>query len=139
MSADIKTIVKFATTTNASGETINETADGSTLSTSPAWRSVTKIGWKMDVLINIKSLGGTSITFTVKERFSDVGFVETAKSAALTGPGAYFLVHEDTETTVETKQSGKFAMLGKGMEKQVVTATSSVSNVVADIYFIFYN
>lgn len=135
----IKTIVKFGANAGTTTETVNESTQVGTYSTGIAWNSLKNGAWKMDVIINVSALTGTSVTFTVKERFSDIGFVETAKTAAITATGVYVLCHEPCESTVETTKVGYFGMLGKGGDKQVVITDSSITALTATIYFVFYN
>lgn len=137
-----KHIVFFGTLTNTAGETKSE-PNASSATGAPTW-STDKIACnRMDVLFNVKTLTGTSptITFSVQERFSDVGFVETAKISTISATGKYYLANEG-----QTGQAGTsvftygFAGLGKGIDKQIVsTVGGTVGTVTTDVYFIFYS
>jgi len=98
----------------------------------------------MDVLFNIKTLTGTSPTVkaSVQETFSDVGYVETANSGstAYSTSGKYFLAHDgQTGQTATGNILYGFAMMGKGIQKQIVfTNGGTIGAVSIDVYFIFY-
>ena len=125
-----KHVVKFARTTNTSGETINEAAQ------SPMSDDRNSFS-KANVIIDLQTLTGTSVTVSVLESFGGV-FVETAKTAALTGTGQYVLCqHADPNANV-TKNVGPFPALGSGMNKQIVTTTSGLSAITCDFYFAFF-
>ena len=129
-----KHIVLLGTATANAGETI--------LSPTSIAQSFADDGIEyahMDVLIYVKAFAGTSVTFSIREQFSGVGYVETAKSAALTATGNYMLCADgQTGQTGVTGAAYGFASLGKGGLKEVVTTCSSVTNLNADIYCIFY-
>lgn len=98
----------------------------------------------MDVLFNVKTISGTSPTtqISVQERFSDVGFVETANyGSAFTGPGKYIVAHDgQTGQGGTTKIAYGFAMLGKGTDKQIVfTNGGTIGAISVDVYWIFYH
>lgn len=97
----------------------------------------------MDVLINVKTFTGTSpiLNVSIQERFSDVGFVETAKISGINTTGKFYLANEgQTGQTGTSIVNYGFAALGKGNDKQVVsTVSGTVGSVSADIYLIFYS
>lgn len=137
-----KTIVFFGTVSTVGGQTLSEPTASSTTG-APTWSTAKSEFCRMDVLLNVKTLTGTSptMTFSVQERFSDVGFVETAKSTAISTTGKYILSNDgQTGQTNTTNISYGFAMQGKGIDKQVVTtAGGTVGTFTADIYLIFYH
>ena len=96
----------------------------------------------MDVLFNDKTLTGTKTVVSVQERISDVGFVETANygSAGFTATGKYILAHDGQtgQSSTANIQYG-FAMLGKGIDKQIVFTNTSLTAVSIDVYFGFYH
>ena len=100
---------------------------------------------RMDVVFNVKTLTGSSPTFTVsvQERFNGAGFIETGNggSAWITSTGGWVLVNEgQTGQTATAKISYGFAMLGKGTDKQVVfTKGGTVTAVSIDVYYCFYS
>lgn len=99
----------------------------------------------MDVLLNVKTLSGTSPTTTpsIQETFSGVGFIETANWGAtpISATGKYFLAHDgQTGQTGASKIAYGFAMLGKGIDKQIVfTNGGTIGSIAVDVYFIFYD
>lgn len=130
----VKNVVFFGQATNTSGETINELAQ------SPIDQSRNSFS-KMNVVINVTALTGTSptMTFSVLENFGGV-YVETAKSAAISSTGGYILCQNNTPNAAVTKNSGAFPALGSGRDKRVVTtAGGTVGSISADIYFAFFN
>lgn len=97
----------------------------------------------MDVLFNVKTLTGTSPTTqpSVQERFSDAGFIETANwGATITGTGKYIMAYDgQTGQTGTTNIKYGYAMLGKGIDKQVVfTNGGTIGSISVDVYYIFY-
>lgn len=136
-----KTIVFFGNTIGTSTNTLSEPAASSSTG-APTWTSAKSEFVKMDVLLNVKTLTGTSPTWvaSVQERFSDVGFVETAKSGTLSSTGKYILSNDgQTGQSATTNISYGFAMLGKGFDKQVVlTAGGTVGTSSIDVYLIFW-
>ncbi len=130
-----KRIVKFANTTNTSGETISE-LDQSPMSVD---RSIYN---RMNVVVKINTLTGTNPTLTVsiQENFGGI-YVETAKSTALGSASAWILTRDVGNTTGVTSvfQAG-FPALGSGADKKVVTTIGGTTSVVnADIYFVFFD
>lgn len=116
---------------------------GETLSFPAALAEVLNAYKFMDILINLKTLTGTSPTmkYSVQESFSDNSgadlFVETAVTSALAATGKVFVTHEDSGHSGDV---AKNAMLGKGFKKQIVsTPGGTVGSVSADIYAVFWN
>jgi hypothetical protein len=136
-----KTIVFFGNTASTITNTLSEPSVSSTTG-APTWSSAKSEFRSMDVLLNIKTLTGTSPTWTVsvQERFSDVGFVETGKSAALSSTGKYILANDgQTGATNTTNILYGFSMQGKGTDKQIVfTAGGTVGTSSIDVYLIFF-
>lgn len=125
--------ILFGSATNTSGETIVMLAQAD-------WSIALQEYCSMDVVINVKTFSGTSMTFSIQELIDGTTvFLETAKSAAITATGVYGFSSMITPNATLTNTSGPFPMLGRGHSKRVVTVTSSVAAIVADIYFIFYN
>ena len=108
----------------------------------PTWDSAKSEFSSMDVLVNISTLTGTSPTWTisVQEYFSDVGFIETANSGALSSSGKYLLCNDgQTGQTNTSKILYGYAMLGKGIAKQIVlTAGGTVGASTISVYLIFH-
>lgn len=129
-----KHIVRFANTTNTAGETINEN-DQSVFSFDRSRYN------KMNVLINVLTLSGTSptITVSVQEDFGGT-FVETAKSSALGSTGARILCRDGGTTGVTSVLQSAFPPLGSGAAKRIVTTIGGTTSAVsADIYLIFFD
>jgi len=129
-----KVRILFTNTTNTSGETITQGAD-------VAWLEAVQGFAKMDVVINVKTLSGTSptITVSVQEVIDGTVYLETAKSGALSATGVYALANEVSPNTNVTKSIGPFPMCGKGANKRIVTTIGGTTSAVsADIYFIFF-
>lgn len=95
----------------------------------------------MDVVINIGTITSSGATFSIQERFSDLGFVETITSGTLTATGTTYLVHDNSTVGTPSYIKGQSAMLGKGGEKQcVITQTGTVTGTFsASVYLIPYN
>ena len=136
-----KTIVLFGTTTATTTNTLSEPAYSVTTG-APTWDSAKSEFCAMDVIINATTLTGTSPTWTisVQEYFSDIGFVETAKSGTISTTGKYILCNDG-----QTTQTGSanimygFAMLGKGIAKQIVlTAGGTVGTSSISVYLVFH-
>jgi len=128
--------VLFGSTTNVAGETVaQDTTNG-------YWQTAMTEFKNMDVVINVKTLTGTSptMTFSVQELIDGTNvFLETGKSGAISATGVYALASLTLPNAAVTKTTGAFPMLGCGTTKQVVTTPGgTVGAVSADIYFIFY-
>lgn len=130
-----KHIVLFGTATNASGETIAENTTNSA-GNGPSWSTDKSDYSSMNVVIDVKTITGTSITFSIQEKISGV-FVETAASTAITATGRYVLNFRTVPAAAASKNQGAFPALGMGTDKQVVTTASSLSAIAADVYFVF--
>lgn len=134
-----KSIVLFANTTNVSGETISEPAVSSTTG-APTWSSAKSEYDAMDVVLDVKTLTGTSptITFSIQEQFGGI-FAETAKSTAISATGKYILVSKGVPSSQTANVQGQFPALGRGIAKQVVTtAGGTIGTLSADIYLVFH-
>lgn len=126
--------VLFATSTAAAGETITQGLNVD-------WQMAVYGYNKMDVIINVKTLSGTSPTLTVsvQEQFNGTDFIETAKSAALSAIGAYGLAQQTVPNAAATKITGAFPMLGKGDIKRIVTtAGGTVGSISVEVWFVFF-
>ena len=136
-----KSIQFFGTTTATTTNTLSEPAYSVTTG-APTWDANKSEFCNMDVLINVSTLTGTSPTWTIsfQEYFSDVGFVETARSAALSTSGKYILCNDgQTGQSATPNIAYGFAMLGKGIAKQVVlTAGGTVGASSISVYLIFH-
>lgn len=136
-----KHIVFFGSLSNTGGETLNEPAQSSTTG-APVWSTDKSEFSHMDVLINVKTLTGTSptVTISIRESFSDVTGVETGKTTTLSTTGKYLLANDGQsgQTLPTTVQYG-MSMMGKGIDKQVVSTIGGTASAVAvDIYLIFW-
>lgn len=131
----MKTINLLGKGTNTAGETISAATDSIELASKEAVHA--------DIIINLKTLtGGSSPTVTVaiQEYFSDVGWVETAVTAALSATGVYTLSADgQTGQTAAANSKYGFAMLGKGTKMQAVTTVAgSPTGVETDVYVVQY-
>lgn len=133
-----QTTVLFGTLTITGGQTLSEPAASSTTG-APTW-SIAKSEYNtMDVMLNVKTLTGTSFSVSIQERFSDAGFMETANSGTISAVGKYYIANGgQTGQTGAAKIIYGFAALGKGTDKQMISTTSSISALTADVYLIFY-
>lgn len=119
----------FATTTNTAGETIIRGTQYNAVDDQ-------EFG-QMDVVINVRTLTGTSITFSIQELIDGTTYMETGKSSAITATGVYVLNFTQVPSSNLTNTMGPFPVMGRGFQKRVVTTASSLSGLAADIYFIF--
>jgi hypothetical protein len=135
-----KSIVKFGTTTNASGETLSETGNVTGLD-APAWASNKVEYAKMNVVIKITTLSGTAptVAFKVEELFGG-NWIITAISTALTAAGTYVLAQGATPpATMTTSIQGAFWPLGSGMSKRITsTVGGTVGAISVDYYLVFF-
>lgn len=130
-----KHIVFFATTTNTSGETINEGSQSDFASDRARYN-------RMNTYVKVTTLSGTSPTITVSVRENFGGnYVETAKSTALSSTGDYILCRDGSQPTgVTSVLQGPFPAQGAGADKRVVTTIGGTTSAVnASIYFIFFD
>lgn len=126
--------ILFTTSTAAAGETITQGLNTD-------WQMAVAGYNKMDVIINVKTLSGTSptVTVSIQEQFNGTDFLETAKSAALSGIGAVGLAQQTLPSATTTKITGAFPMLGKGDLKRVVTtAGGTVGAISVEVWFVFF-
>lgn len=94
---------------------------------------------EMDIMFNVKTLTGTSVTPSFQERFSDIGFVETGNYGAITATGVYTLSSQGQSGQTGTNNiKYGFGCMGHGTDKQVVFTNSSISAISIDVYAIFY-
>ena len=138
-----KSIIFFGTSTTA---TTNSTTSISTLSESGNLATYSgfqfgKTGFsRANFIINVGTMTTTAGTLqvSVQERFSDLGFVETARAGVISGTGQYKLGNEPANSTQTPNQWGSFPLLGNGTDKQIVFTSNSISTLGVDCYFVFY-
>jgi len=129
-----KHTILFGSASNAAGETISENI------TTASGFAADKQGFtQMDVILDVKTLSGTSptATFSIQEKFSGI-FVETAKSTAISTTGKYILCNAALPNSQVANNQGAFPALGTGTDKQVVvTVGGTIGTIATDIYFNF--
>lgn len=134
----IKTIYFLGTSATA---TTNGTISTSTLSESVDFGLGHSQFNKCNVLINVNTLTaatGNGMNISFRELFSNVGYVETAKSGSITATGQYWLGHDVANSTQTTKQWGSFPALGMGLNKQIVFTNNTIQAESVDIYVVYY-
>lgn len=96
----------------------------------------------MDVILNVRTLTGSGVSTqpSVREQFSDIGYVETGNyGKTINAAGVYIISHDGQsgQTGTSNIQYG-FGMQGKGINKEIVFNNSSVTAMSTDVYFQFY-